>query len=284
MRKIIHLSDLHFGRVDHKRVDPLKKLIKKISPDMIVISGDFTQRAKESEFALAQKFIQDLSFPVFVVPGNHDLPLYNVVRRFHKPFTNYKKYISEDLSPLYIDDKVALIGINSARSVAISSGRINKKQIDKIEDEIKSIDNSLVKIVVCHHPFDLPASKKTHHNYTHKVVGRSKMAMERLAKLGIDIFLSGHLHVNHVGDSTLRYKIEGYSALIIQAGTAISTRSRGEPVSFNVLHINPTNVLIDHYSGDQNSVDYIHSSTEKFVRTEEGWKKGTIVFTNEDKT
>ncbi len=273
MRRIVHLSDLHFGKDELKRVEPLRELINTINPDLIVLSGDFTQRAKPIEFQRAQEFIKSLERPVFVVPGNHDVPLYNIFYRFLAPFRRYKKYISHDLAPFYADDEIAILGINSARSFAISSGRISAYQIDAIEKNIQTLNPSLTKIVVCHHPFDLPHTKNTHHNYTHKVVGRSKMAMDRLSKLGIDVFLSGHFHIHHIGDTTFRYKIKDYCALIIQAGTAISKRLRGEPVSFNVLHIEKETISIDHYTGSHNNEFYILGTQETFTKTREGWRR-----------
>jgi 3',5'-cyclic AMP phosphodiesterase CpdA len=204
MKKIVHLSDLHFGKVDKKRVEPLFQILTEINPDLIVISGDFTQRAKEEEFIEAQEFIKKLSWPVFAVPGNHDIPLYNVFKRFGSPFENYKKYICTDLTPLYFDDEVALIGINSANPFTISAGKINETQVDYIEGCLTCLDPNIFKIVVSHHPFDLPYPLTN--PLTHKIIGRSKMAMKRLGKHGIDIFMSGHFHVHDVGDSTIRYK------------------------------------------------------------------------------
>lgn len=273
MKTIIHISDLHFGRVDHTRIDPLLDIVQKVHPDMVVISGDFTQRAKEKEFKDAKEFIKKLNHPVFVIPGNHDIPLYNIFKRFGSPFKRYKEFISEDLAPLYVDDEMALIGINSVRNFTISSGRISKKDIQAIEKNIQHLPKDLIKIVVCHHPFDLPMNANTHHKHTHKVVASSNMAMNTLAKYGVDMFLSGHLHVHHIGDSTFRYKIKDYSALIVQAGTAISKRSRGEPVSFNVIHLDRKTILIEHYKGERKHAGYELHSTEKFNFVQGTWKK-----------
>lgn len=275
MKTIIHLSDLHFGKVDEKRVEPLLSLIEKIDPDIVIVSGDFTQRAKEKEFIEAQNFLKRIKRPIFVLPGNHDIPLYNVFRRFFFPFKKYLQFISEDLAPSYSDDDIAIIGINSVRRFTISSGRISDKQLEKAGEYLKEIKGGATRIVVCHHPFDLPFQKETHHNHTHKVVAGSKSAMRELSKYKVDIFLSGHLHLQHIGDTTLRYKIKGYSALIIQAGTAISKRRRGEPVSFNVLKLDKQAVTVETYSGNSNEPGFDLQSTETYVRTEEGWKKPT---------
>lgn len=273
MKKIVHLSDLHFGKVDTKRVKPLLQHLAKINPDIVVISGDFTQRATEKEFKEAQAFIKQLRWPTFFVPGNHDLPLLNILQRIRSPYLHYKKYISTDLTPLYFDDDVALIGVNSTHRFTISSGKINETQLKYIEGCMEILNPDTFKIVVSHHPFDLPTKLSTHHKYTHKVIGRSKMAMERLAKHGVDLFLSGHFHVHHVSDTTMRYKIDGYSALIVQAGTAISTRSKLQPVSFNVLHIEKNQITVDHYEGKPDSNRYSKNNSETYTRAEKGWKQ-----------
>lgn len=264
MKRVVHISDLHFGRVDKKRVKPIISKIQELKPDIVVISGDFTQRAKEKEFKDAKKFIKDLKYPVFVIPGNHDIPLYNFFKRMLFPFTNYKKYISTDFAPVYTDDEIAIFGVNSVRRFAITSGKIRKAQLQTIENQAKELPDHILKIVVSHHPFDLPFNKKTHHNITHKVIARSQYAMKRLSQIGINIFLSGHLHVHHISDTSLRYKIDGYRALIIQAGTAISTRFRGEPVSFNVIDIDKPVITIKHYSGFHRGAVFNLISTETY--------------------
>ena len=186
MKTLIHLSDLHFGKVDYKKIAPLIKVIEEIKPDMVVISGDFTQRAKEEEFKEAKKFIRRLNLPVFVIPGNHDIPLYNAFKRFRAPFKSYSKFISKDLSPYYEDEEISLIGINSVRRFAISSGKIHTNHIEEIERKIEHLDPKIVKIVVCHHPFDLPPKNQIKKN-THKVVAQSKTAVQKLSKHKIDM-------------------------------------------------------------------------------------------------
>ncbi|MFA6050920.1 MAG: metallophosphoesterase, partial [Candidatus Paceibacterota bacterium] len=202
MKKIIHLSDLHFGKVDKRRIDPLLTIVNGMNPDLVVISGDLTQRATEKEYKEVQDFLKQIKPNTFIIPGNHDIPLYNVFERWMRPFKKYSKFISPELAPVYMDNEIAVVGINSVRSSTISSGRINKKQIEAAENIFSKLSSEVTKIVVCHHPFDLPHSKKTHHKHTHKVIGRSKLAMDRLAKQKVDLFLSGHLHVTHIGDTT----------------------------------------------------------------------------------
>jgi 3',5'-cyclic AMP phosphodiesterase CpdA len=100
----------------------------------------------------------------------------------------------------------------------------------------------------------------------------SKKTIERLSKMGVDVFLSGHLHLFNVGAST-RYKIEGYSGLMVQAGTAMSTRTHGGRVSFNVLRISKTKIVVEHYAGEKETPNYVLVSKNKFINIGGVWKK-----------
>ena len=99
MRTLVHLSDLHFGRIDPQLLEPLATKIKEINPDVVAVSGDLTQRARSHQFREARVFLDTLPKPQIVVPGNHDVPLYNVFSRFFSPLDKYRRYITEDLRP-----------------------------------------------------------------------------------------------------------------------------------------------------------------------------------------
>jgi 3',5'-cyclic AMP phosphodiesterase CpdA len=251
MRTIVHLSDLQFGRVDPRVIPPLVETVGTIAPDLIAVSGDFTQRARRHQFVQARAFLQQLPYQRLVVPGNHDVPLYNLAARFVRPFAGYRRFIEPDLEPMFVDGELRVIGLNSARSLLFSGGgRLNEGH---------------VKIVVTHHPFDLPEGHDEEH-----LIGRSVMAMEQLAAVGADLFLAGHLHVSHVGRTADRYQIAGHAALVVQAGT-MSTRERGEPNSFNVLRLARPRITIERYAWDAKQQTFHESWSEAFQHTPEGW-------------
>lgn len=241
MRTLVHLSDLHFGRIDETLLAPLRDAVVSARPDLVAISGDFTQRAQRKQFAAARAFVDSLPSPQLVVPGNHDVPLWNVARRFLTPFERYKAFISENLEPEYADDEMVVVGVNTARSFAHGEGRINAGQVDRIVARLAAAPPSLVRVVVTHHPFDLPPGVQER-----RLLGRARMAMARLAKANADLFLSGHLHLSHASHSVERYKIEGHSALIVQAGT-VSMRGRGEEPSFNLLRVQRPEIELVRY-------------------------------------
>jgi 3',5'-cyclic AMP phosphodiesterase CpdA len=268
MRKIVHLSDLHFGRVDQSLLEPLIATIKEIGPDVVAVSGDLTQRARSHQFAEARKFLDQLPGRQIIVPGNHDIPLYNVFKRFLQPLDNFKEHITTDLLPFYSDEELAILGINTARSLTSKYGRINEQQIAHIRERFCHLADTVSKIVVTHHPFDLPEG-----HAEDELVGRARLAMETLASCGADVLLAGHLHVSHTGHSSARYKIAGHSALIVSAGTATSTRGRGETNSFNLLRIKHPHIGIERLSWRPELKKFAPSSTEHFRHAEEGWSR-----------
>jgi 3',5'-cyclic AMP phosphodiesterase CpdA len=265
MRTIVHLSDLHFGRIRHGTVEALTRAVHEISPDLLAISGDLTQRARRREFEQARDFLRALPAPKIVVPGNHDVPLYDVYRRFARPFVRFRRYISPELEPFYCDDEIAVQGINTARSLTFKGGRVNERQVALLQQRLAPLEN-VTKIVVTHHPFDLPE------RYPDKaLVGRARMALTQLADSAIDLFLAGHLHVGVAEKMTLRFKIAGHAALVVQAGTATSSRTRGEANSFNVTRIHRPNISIERFDALERDVTFRHAATVSFQHTEAGW-------------
>ena len=266
MRTLVHLSDLHFGRIDYSDVEPLIATVKAIKPEVVVISGDLTQRARSEQFQEARQFLDALPSPQIVVPGNHDVPLYNVFARFFQPLDKYRRYITNDLEPFYADDEMAILGINTARSLTIKDGRINEKQVAKVRERLCPFGDEVTKIIVTHHPFDLPEGQNED-----ELVDRAQMAMEALASCGADLLLAGHLHISHTGHTAKRYKIAGHSALVVSAGTATSTRGRGEANSFNVVRIDHPHISVERLTWEPAQNTFTSFLIENFQHTPDGW-------------
>jgi 3',5'-cyclic AMP phosphodiesterase CpdA len=268
MRTLVHLSDLHFGRVDATLLEPLRNRIHALAPDLVVVSGDLTQRAKPDQFRQARAFLDSLPKPQLVVPGNHDVPLFNVFQRLLTPLGKYKRLISRDLAPEHIDDEIAVLGVNTARSLVWKDGSINSKQVEHVKSRICGLPESVVKIVVTHHPFDVPED----HDDS-EIVDKAARAMEEFAKCGADLLLSGHLHKTHTTSSAERYKIVGHSALIVQAGTATSTRARGETNTFNCLRVTSGDVAIEQWQWNSASKVFEQGAVERFLHAANGWHR-----------
>jgi 3',5'-cyclic AMP phosphodiesterase CpdA len=265
MRLIVHLSDIHFGRLQPSLVDPLATTIAQLNPDLLAVSGDLTQRARRREFDAARRFLDSIPVPRLVLPGNHDVPLYNVFTRFATPLARYKRAITSDLSPVYRDDEMIVVGVNTARSLTLGEGRINKAQVDHIVKTLADVPADLIRVVVTHHPFDLPEGVREQ-----RLVGGAAMAMKKLTEACADLFLAGHLHISHIGHTAARYKIAGHSALVVQAGT-VSTRSRGEQPSFNVLRIARPNISVERLVWDPALAAFSAAAAAQYRHTPEGW-------------
>jgi 3',5'-cyclic AMP phosphodiesterase CpdA len=269
MRTLVHLSDLHFGRIDPGMVDPLRRAVLAVQPDLVAISGDFTQRARHAQFAAARAFVESLKVKTLVVPGNHDIPLFDVVERFSAPLARYRKYISSELEPEYIDEEMIVLGVNTARAwvFPFGEGRINERQVDRLVNRIAALPPSLLRVIVTHHPFDAPPGVDDR-----RLIGRGAMAMSRLASANADLFLSGHLHLSHVSCAVERYQAAGHSALIVQAGT-VSTRSRGEQSSFNVLKMQRPEIEVTRHSWDDVAGGFVSADAQHYRHHAAGWTR-----------
>lgn len=263
MRTIAHISDLHFGRTDATVLEGLRRAIVALKPDIVVVSGDLTQRAKRHEFAEAKRFLDTLPQPQIVVPGNHDVPLYNVLARWLTPLAKFRRFVSYDLRPFYSDADVAILGINTARSFTFKNGRINRAQVAHACAAFAPLTDDIVRVVVTHHPFALPANSSRH-----AVLGRARMAMQAFADCKVDVVLSGHLHVSQAVTSEALYA-GSHAALLVQAGTASSSRRRDEPNAFNLLRIASHCIEIERHSWDRPQFGVV--ARERFDRTAAGW-------------
>ena len=252
MRTVVHLSDLHFGRVDPELLQPLRDRVRALEPHVVVVSGDLTQRAKPRQFRDAKAFLDSLPRPQVVVPGNHDVPLFNVFQRLLTPLGRYKRIVSSDLEPAFIDEEIAVVGVNTARSLAWKDGSINGRQVERVRSRI------------CDVPED--------HNDA-EIVDKAERAMQAFLQCGADLLLSGHLHKTNTTSSAERYKTAGRIALIVQAGTATSTRARGETNSFNCLRLTAGDITIERWQWNSFSKVFELGPVEHFLHGPDGWHR-----------
>jgi 3',5'-cyclic AMP phosphodiesterase CpdA len=270
MRTLVQLSDLHFGAIDESLLHPLRRRVAALQPDLVVVSGDLTQRAKAAQFRAAREYLDSLPQPQVVVPGNHDVPLYDLARRFLSPLGKYRRYVASEAETAFIDDELAVVGVSTVRSLVIKAGRINVRQVERVRAIFRTTPASATRIVVTHHPLELPSGW----DQQKQVAGRASMALQSLAQCGADVYLSGHLHRAHSGDVEAFAQARRGSPLIVAAGTATSTRGRGEANSFNVLRIDAGRVAVEHFCWDEASRDFTAGPARVFKRLSEGgWEK-----------
>ena len=248
--RILHLSDLHFGPPFLPTVgEAVLRMADQISPDVVVVSGDFTQRAKPKQFADAAQFLKQLP-PVaqLVIPGNHDVPLYRVAERILKPHDLYRQHISDELNPVLRVDGAVIVGLDTSSPYRnITNGRIHRWQLDLCSEALKDAPPDAARIVVAHHHF-APAPDYLH-DWT---MPKAKRAMDRFVDLGVEMILGGHLHRAYIGNSLDFYPGDDreHGIIIVQCGTTTSRRGRGrerEKNSFNVIEITETTHRITHY-------------------------------------
>jgi 3',5'-cyclic AMP phosphodiesterase CpdA len=233
MRTIAHISDLHFGRHDLDMMEHLLASMEKSRSDLVVISGDFTQRARHVEFAEARRFLDRIAAPKLVTPGNHDVPLYNLFSRTLRPFRKYDRYIAPLDQPLgfFQDEELAVLALNTARRFTRKNGRLAQAQIAGIQRVFAAVPGEITKVIVTHHPLAVPGSEDSL-----ELAGRAFTALTAIAGAGVHLLLSGHHHRALSGPVT---EVSGAgSILIVHAGTAISTRTRGTAGnSYNLIRI-----------------------------------------------
>ncbi len=266
MRTIAHISDLHFGRINPLLPPALRAALLEAQPDVVVVSGDLTQRARRAEFAQARAFLGSLPFPQIVVPGNHDVPLHDVMRRWLAPLDKYRRFISADIEPFYGDDEIAIQGLSTARSLTWKNGRINRLQIERTCTTLIGTGPDVTRIVVTHHPFDLPGERQEG-----SLVGRAEMAITAFSKCRVDMILSGHFHMGHAGNWTRRYPALGHAAILVQAGTATSTRQRHEANSWNLIRIARPEAIIERQTWDPARESFETTLRDTFQLGEGGW-------------
>lgn len=269
---VAHISDLHFGYNDPLLVDALRDSLWKIRPDVLAVSGDLVEHATTKEFKQARDFLQSLPKPQVVVPGNHDLPFYNLWLRAVEGLRKFRTYITDDPTPTYVNEHVAVIGFESAHHFPVKGGKITEQQLDSIVERFSALPDSLLRVLVTHHPFDLPqpANKRS-------LIGHSRHAVMRLAPV-IDVLLAGHIHISSSGSTSSRYKTGGKAMVFVQAGTAVSNRHKGEANSFNVLRTGrlaegEKQVQIDRYVWEQQQSRFVCQRSREFHLGRGGWEQ-----------
>ncbi len=254
--RICHLSDLHFGHHDARLADGLANDLMSQHPDLVVVSGDFTQVGSDREFRAARAFLDTLTVPVFAVPGNHDVPAQNLVRRFLDPYGLYRRYVATELEPFVEMDGVAIAGIKTSRRLRAglnwAHGAISRGQLERLERRFERASPDALRVVVAHHPLMQP---ETLGQKPMRLVKRADLALGTFSRLGVRLVLSGHFHLSYVRKHERPGTVtEGAPAglrraalspiLVAQASSTISTRLRGEPNGYNLIDIEDGKVTV----------------------------------------
>lgn len=262
MRTIAHLSDLHFGREDPAAVEALVADLRRLAPSLVAVSGDLTQRARRAEFARARAFLDRLPPPRLVVPGNHDVPLFDLPRRFLSPLGRFRSFVSAEAAPVWDDEEVLAVGLSTARSLTWKAGRVSLAQVEALRRRLCAGDPRRLHVLVAHHPFSPPPDRPRE-----AVVGRAAAALAALTGCGLDLVLTGHLHRQFAGD--LAGHTLARSVLALHAGSAVSRRLRGEANSYNLVRVRGARVEVELRAFGGRAFEV--ARTSRFLRTGAGW-------------
>ena len=267
--RILHISDLHFGPPFVPAVaEALLQAIPSLAPDAIVVSGDLTQRAKRYQFEEARQFFDRMSdFPMLIVPGNHDVPLWRIFERLFKPHALYCEIISPDLNPVLHVGNVVLVGLDStAPRRSISNGRLDHHQLKHSEKAFAGVSDDKVRIVVAHHQFapghdrvfdiDMPGAKR---------------AIDCLVEQRVEMILGGHLHRSYVGNSLDFFPghHRDRGVIIVQCGTTTSSRGKGrerDENTFNLIEAGLQTLTVTHYLYLEDAGRFVPLSKHSFPR------------------
>lgn len=236
MSVLLHLSDPHFGTEEPPVVAALLRFAHELRPDVVVLSGDITQRARSAQFAAARRFCDALGAPhLLTLPGNHDIPLYNVAARLFAPYRGYKACFGDELEPELDLPDALVIGVNTTRPERHKDGVVSPRQIRRVADRLRQARPVQLRVVVTHQPACVlrPQDEKDR-------LHGGEEAVQAWARAGADLVLGGHIHLPYTSDLVARANATPRPLFCLQAGTALSRRTRhGTPNSVNVVRWSP---------------------------------------------
>lgn len=246
MRQIFHISDVHFGPLHLPEVAAgVLQFVDERRPDLVVISGDLTQRAKPGQFRQARRFLERITAPTIAVPGNHDVPLYRFWERFARPFGAYRNNFSRELEPVYRDREMLVIGVNTAHGWTFKNGRISLTRLQEVGKLLQAEPAGNFKVVVAHHHL----IRAPWFGYQ-RVLANARQAVDLFTRLGVDLILSGHLHQSFIGNSEEFYPKGRPPMVILHSGTTTSSRGRAserEKNTCNWIRVDGSSMLVSHY-------------------------------------
>lgn len=237
MTVLLQISDPHFGTARAHVADALRHLVQHQQPDLLVLSGDITQRATRAQFTAAHEYLQTLDVPrVLAIPGNHDIPLFNLAARLFYPYARYCRVFGNALESEFESDDLLLLMLNTTRRYRHIDGELSDEQIARVTERLKRARPECWRIVVTHQPLAVPEPR-----YAHDLLHGHKKALHRWAAAGADVLMGGHIHLPYVLPVHRQQPELAAPLWVVQAGTALSHRVRvGVPNSVNLLRVNAT--------------------------------------------
>lgn len=227
MSVLLQISDTHFGTEQPPVVEALLDLAERQRPQLVVLSGDITQRARPAQFRAAKAFVDRLGTPVLAIPGNHDIPLFDLWARLTRPYARYAKVFGTDLEPVHASPDLLVLGINTTRAWRHKNGEVSAAQIDRVAKRLSAASPQQLRVVVAHQPAAVTEARDRP-----DLLRGHAAALRAWSAAGADLVLGGHIHLPY----TLAQQGLARRLWVVQAGTAVSSRTRpGVPNSVHIL-------------------------------------------------
>jgi 3',5'-cyclic AMP phosphodiesterase CpdA len=227
---LLHISDTHFGTEQAPVVEALVRLSHDLAPDLLVLSGDITQRARPEQFAAARRFVDRLGVPWMAIPGNHDIPLFNGVARLLFPYARFQGVFGDALEPTHDSADLLVLCVKTTRRLRHVEGQVSSAQIERVAARLRSARPEQLRVVVVHQPLHVEGEAEKKH-----LLRGCETALQQWAAAGADVALGGHIHLPYVRELTPA-GAGGARIVVAQAGTAVSSRVRRDvPNSVNVI-------------------------------------------------
>lgn len=258
MTRIVHLSDPHFGAEEPRLVPHLLAAVAALAPDLVVVSGDLTQRARPAQYQAAARFLADCPAPVLAIAGNHDVPLYDLRLRFGDPWRRWRQGVGRDLEPVFRDDALVVVAVNTANPLVWKDGKITGRQVQRVARCFADA-GARRRVLVMHHPLQGPPGEAP------ALVGAAD-ALVGLVGAGTEVVLSGHLHATYVTPLS-----GAESILSVQAGTCLSWRVRGDGNAFNALDFDAEGVVLTHHRAGADG-RFAADAAIRMERRASGWR------------
>ncbi len=275
MTVVLHISDPHFGTERPFVTEALVRLAQAHSPELIILSGDITQRALRSEFDAARKFLDRLDAPArLVIPGNHDLPLFHLAARLFTPYARYRCAFGANLEPVFETARLLVIGVNTTRRYRHIDGEVSATQIKRVARRLQQASEAQLRIVVTHQPVYV-----THVEDEKNLLHGGDEAMRCWASAGADLILGGHIHRPFICGLHERLADFPRRVWVVQAGTALSSRIRHDASnSINLIRYNsklapPRRCTIERWDYDGESQTFMLVAAKELA-CEEGPRAG----------
>lgn len=254
MPTLIHLSDLHFGPAYLPNLgETILKEIDQLRPDAVVVSGDFTMRARHGEYAAARDYLKRITRPVLVIPGNHDQPIFDPVERLVRPFARFQQYIQNDVDSTLGVGGLFIAGLNDNHSI-LPGGWWSRAQREWLAAQFANAPRHAVRVVATHHQLMWEGqARPAGFWYPNRTIAF-------LERFGVELVLNGHTHIPAAAQTT-------QGIVVARAGTGTSSRTRkGSPNAYNLINVEDGRISVFVRRYDRTNHAFVAAQAFSFAR------------------